>query len=304
MGITTAKGHNFQADLEGFLAKNYHGEMAWLEERKDWRSNPEALWPEAQSIIMLAEAYLPPKASKRPHTGNISAYALGRDYHDVVKKRLKALGRDLIAKYGGEIKVFVDTAPVMEKPLAQQAGIGWQGKHGNLLSRELGNWFFLGAIFTTLKISPDLPAQDHCGSCTACVDACPTQAFDQNGKLDPRKCISYLTIESKEVIPPQFRNAIGNLIYGCDICLSACPWNKFSIDDVSEKLLPHEERTDPELSKLLSMNEAEWAKFMSNCLIAAGNSGDPQLRPFIEAFLDHEDSRLDESARWAIAQHL
>ncbi|MCL4165194.1 UNVERIFIED_CONTAM: hypothetical protein GTU68_062322, partial [Idotea baltica] len=309
----TSTAHDFSGDLTGFLKKNYEGDMSWLTQRQQWRQSPQALWPEAKTIIMFAERYEPPKQKAQDGEAEISAYALGKDYHDVVKKRLKRLGRALIEKAGGEIKVFVDTAPVMEKPLAQAAGIGWQGKHGNLLSRELGNWFFLGSVWTTLDIPMDSPQENHCGSCTACVDACPTNAFDAQGKLNPTRCISYLTIEHKGAIPVEFRDAIGNHIYGCDICLSACPWNKFDGGNVDEKLRAKPERITPKLEKLLQMDDAEfrtffagsaikrigWTKFISNCLIAAGNSNDQALTAPIAKFMNHEHAMIQESAIWA-----
>ncbi len=313
VGITSAGDHNFSQDLNNFLSKNYHGEMSWLEDRKHWRSSPSTLWPEAKSIVMLAESYPSPKNNTTPDQGEISAYARGRDYHDVVKKRLKKLGRALIEKAGGEIKVFVDTAPVMEKPLAQAAGLGWQGKHGNLLSRELGNWFFIGSIFTTHSLIPDKPMTNHCGSCSSCVEACPTEAFDANGQLDPRKCISYLTIELAGPIPHELRKGMGNRIYGCDICLNACPWNKFEASNVDEKLWHREELISPNLKDLLQLDDASfrqmfsgspikragWERLMRNCLIAAGNSNDRSLLHIIEPYLSTESQTLAEAAQWA-----
>ena len=218
--------------LEAFVAAGLHGDMVWMAERMGWRGSAAALWPEARSVIMLAVTYTPdtdPLAVlARRDRGAISVYARGRDYHDVVKKRLKRLGRWLVAETGAAIKVFVDTAPVMEKPLGQAAGIGWQGKHTNLLSRELGNWFFLGAVFTDLDLPRDAPGADHCGSCRACLDICPTQAFPAPYRLDPRLCISYLTIEHAGPVDEALRPLIGNRIYGCDDCLAVCPWNKFA----------------------------------------------------------------------------
>ena len=217
---------------QAFLDAGFHGQMGWLAERVHWRTEPAALWPEARSVIMLAESYTPEEnpmaAVARRDRGAISVYARGKDYHDLVKKRLKRLARWLIAEGGGEVKVFVDTAPVPEKPLAQAAGLGWQGKHTNLVSREMGNWFFLGAIFTTLDLPKDAAEVDHCGSCRACLDACPTGAFPAPFQLDARRCISYLTIEHKGPVDPELRPLMGNRIYGCDDCLAACPWNKFA----------------------------------------------------------------------------
>ena len=219
--------------LAAFVAAGWHGRMRWMAERMGWRGSPAALWPEARSVVMLAEAYTPEEeplaALERRDRGSISVYARGRDYHDLVKKRLKRLGRWLVAETGAEIKVFVDTAPVMEKPLAQAAGLGWQGKHTNLVSRELGSWFFLGAIFTTLDLPRDAAGEDHCGSCRACLDVCPTRAFPAPYQLDARRCISYLTIEHDGPVDAELRPLLGNRIYGCDDCLAVCPWNKFAV---------------------------------------------------------------------------
>lgn len=316
VGITSADDHNFSQDLDHFLSKNYHGEMSWLKDRKHWRSSPSTLWPEAKSIIMLAESYPAPNRNALPHQGEISSYARGRDYHDVVKKRLKKLGRTLIEKAGGEIKVFVDTAPVMEKPLAQAAGLGWQGKHGNLLSRALGNWFFIGSIFTTHDLTIDEPMTNHCGTCSSCVDACPTHAFDADGHLDPRKCISYLTIELAGPIPKNLRKGMGNRIYGCDICLNACPWNKFEAPFFDEKLSHRDDLIAPDLKALLRLDDlafrkmfsgspikrAGWGRLMRNCLIAAGNSNDPSLQDVITPYLSSSNATLAEAARWAKEQ--
>ncbi|MEM9717516.1 MAG: tRNA epoxyqueuosine(34) reductase QueG, partial [Pseudomonadota bacterium] len=215
--------------LKAFVVAGRHGQMGWMAERMGWRGDPSALWPDAKSVVMLAEPYTPAQdpleVLAHPEKGAISVYAQGRDYHDVVKKRLKRVGRWLIDQSpGAEIKVFVDTAPVMEKPLAQAAGLGWQGKHTNLLSRDLGNWFFLGAIFTTVELEPDAPEVEHCGSCRACLDICPTDAFPAPFQLDARRCISYLTIEHKGPVDPTLRKGLGNRIYGCDDCLAVCPW--------------------------------------------------------------------------------
>jgi epoxyqueuosine reductase len=219
--------------LAQFVNLGRHGQMGWMADRMGWRGSAAALWPQAQSIIMLAEVYTPPEnplpTLKLRDKGAVSVYAQGRDYHDLVKKRLKRLGRWLVEQTGAEIKVFVDTAPVMEKPLAQAAGLGWQGKHTNLLSRDLGNWFFLGAIFTTLKFPVDTPEISHCGNCTACLDICPTKAFPAPYQLDARRCISYLTIEHSGPVDPDLRPLLGNRIYGCDDCLAICPWNKFAV---------------------------------------------------------------------------
>ena len=219
--------------LAAFVEAGFHGQMGWMAERMHWRSAPDALWPEARSVLMLAESYAPehdPLAVlDSPDMGAVSVYAQGRDYHDIVKKRLKRLGRWLIDEAGGEIKVFVDTAPVPEKALGQAAGLGWQGKHTNLVSRDWGNWAFLGSVFTTLELEPDAPEVDHCGSCRACLDVCPTDAFPAPYRLDARRCISYLTIEHKGPIDLDLRSKMGNRIYGCDDCLAVCPWNKFAV---------------------------------------------------------------------------
>ncbi|MGB5868687.1 MAG: tRNA epoxyqueuosine(34) reductase QueG, partial [Albidovulum sp.] len=233
LGFTTPSAIPLAAPrLKHFVDGGLHGQMGWMEERMAWRGDPASLWPEARSVIMLAESYTPEgnplDVLNQRDRAAISVYAGGKDYHDLVKKRLKRLGRWLIDQAGGEIKVFVDTAPVMEKPLAEAAGLGWQGKHTNLLSRDLGNWFFLGAIFTTLDLAPDRPEVSHCGSCTACLDICPTAAFPAPYQLDARRCISYLTIEHKGPVDEDLRPLLGNRIYGCDDCLAICPWNKFA----------------------------------------------------------------------------
>ncbi|MBO29038.1 MAG: tRNA epoxyqueuosine(34) reductase QueG, partial [Rhodobacteraceae bacterium] len=244
--------------LRDYVGGGYHGQMTWLADRMTWRGDPGALWPEARTIIMLAESYAPEHDPLDTLTATeraaISVYAQGRDYHDVVKKRLKRLGRWLVEETGCEIKVFVDTAPVSEKALAQAAGLGWQGKHSNLLSRDFGNWVFLGAIFTTLDLPPDAPETDHCGSCRACLDICPTQAFVGPYKLDARRCISYLTIEHKGPVDPELRAKMGNRIYGCDDCLAVCPWNKFAVPSSDERSLgPHREPAD--LAELAGLDD-------------------------------------------------
>ncbi|PTV96511.1 epoxyqueuosine reductase [Rhodobacter aestuarii] len=280
-----------------------------------WRADPAALWPEARSVIMLAESYSPetdPRAATKVKDGGaISVYAQGKDYHDLVKRRLKRLGRWLIEQEPCEIKVFVDTAPVMEKPLAQAAGLGWQGKHTNLLARDLGNWVFLGALFTTLELPPDAPEVSHCGSCTACLDACPTGAFPAPYQIDARRCISYLTIEHHGPVAPDLRPLMGNRIYGCDDCLAACPWNKFAVaaQDIG---YAHRHGTPP-LAELLALDDAAFrARFagspikrigrnrmVRNALYAAGNSGLAALLPPVQALLDDPDPTVAEAARWA-----
>ena len=302
--------------LADYLAKGRHGQMGWLAERAHWRADPRAMWPEVRSIIMLAEPYTPngdPLAVLgRPDRGAISVYARGKDYHDLVKKRLKRLGRWLIGAAGGEIKVFVDTAPVMEKPLAQAAGLGWQGKHTNLLSRDLGNWFFLGAIFTTLDLPPDAVEGEHCGSCTACLDICPTRAFPAPFQLDARRCISYLTIEHRGPVDVALRPLLGNRIYGCDDCLAVCPWNKFAAR-ASET--GYADRVgEPPLAELAALDDAGFRarfagspikrigrdRFVRNVCYAIGNSGRPGLLISVQMLVDDADPALAEAARWAV----
>ncbi len=305
--------------LATFVAGGRHGQMGWMAERMEWRGDPTALWPEGRSVIMLAEVYEPghdPLAALRKRDrGVISVYAQGADYHDLVKKRLKRLGRWLIAEAGGDIKVFVDTAPVMEKPLAQAAGLGWQGKHTNLLSRDLGNWFFLGAIFTTLEIDPDTAETEHCGSCTACLDICPTDAFPAPFQLDARRCISYLTIEHKGPVDEDLRPLLGNRIYGCDDCLAVCPWNKFAAK-AREVRYRAREAGLPKLADLAVLDDAGFRaryagspikrigrdRFVRNVLYAIGNSGDVKLRPVAQALADDADLAVADAARWVAAR--
>ena len=295
--------------------------MEWMEARAHHRVAPTALWPEARSVIALGMSYAPasdPMAlAEQPSLGRISVYAQGKDYHDLVKKRLKALARWLIGREGGELKVFVDTAPVMEKPLSAAAGIGWQGKHTNLVSREHGSWLFLGVILTSLDIPPDEPARDTCGTCTRCLDACPTGAFDGARRIDARKCISYLTIEHKGHIPVEFRAAMGNRIYRCDDCLAVCPWNRFADSAAANRaFVPREEMKAPTLAQLLALDDASFRerfagtpikrigvnRMIRNCLIAAGNSGDQTLLPSIERHLASSDPVVAEAAQWAAAE--
>lgn len=303
--------------LAAFVAEGRHGQMGWMAERMAWRGDPTALWPEARSVIMLAEAYTPETSLEAPpDQGLISAYARGKDYHDLVKKRLKRLGRWLMAEAGEtiEIKVFVDTAPVMEKPLAEAAGLGWQGKHTNLLSRQLGNWFFLGAIFTTLDLPKDAAETSHCGSCTACLDACPTKAFPAPYQLDARRCISYLTIEHSGPVDPDLREGIGNRIYGCDLCLAACPWNKFA---VTAKEIGYAARhVSPPLADLARLDDAAFRalfsgspikrigrnRFVRNVLYAIGNSGDPALAASAKTLCTDPDPTVAEAATWALTR--
>ena len=304
------------ARLGAFLAAGHHGQMGWMAERAEWRGSAAALWPAARSVIMLAEVYTPeadPRSVlEHPDRAAISVYAQGKDYHDLVKRRLKRLGRWLLDQAGGEIKVFVDTAPVMEKPLAQAAGLGWQGKHTNLLSRDLGNWFFLGALFTTLDLPKDAPETSHCGSCRACLDICPTDAFPAPYRLDARRCISYLTIEHKGPVDLDLRALMGNRIYGCDDCLAACPWNKFA---QSARDIGYAARIGaPDLAELATLDDAAFRarfagspikrigrdRFIRNVLYAIGNSGLPHLRASAEALRHDPDPTVAEAAQWAI----
>ena len=320
-GFTSAAPDPARAErLEDFLGQGRHGSMEWMEARKTQRASPQGLWPEARSVIALGMSYAPdgdPLAlESEPEKARISVYAQGRDYHDVVKKALKALARWLIAREPErELKVFVDTAPVMEKPLGEAAGIGWQGKHTNLVSREHGSWLFLGAIYSTLQFEPDEPDADRCGNCSACQDACPTDAFPSPYRLDARRCISYLTIEHKGPIPEEFRTALGNRIYGCDDCLAVCPWTKFA--DTAHrhlKLAPREELIAPDLARFLQFDDTGFRQFFSgspikrigrdrfvrNCLYAAGNSGQTALVPIVQALTDDPDRAVADAARWAL----
>tara|TARA_R110002020_G_scaffold473875_1_gene703777 strand:+ start:10773 stop:11795 length:1023 start_codon:yes stop_codon:yes gene_type:complete len=305
------------ARLDAFLEAGYHGQMGWMEERVNWRGNPSVLWPEARSVIMLAESYAPehdPLAMlERPELGAVSVYAQGRDYHDIVKKRLKRLARWLIEQEPCQVKVFVDTAPVPEKALAQAAGLGWQGKHTNVVSRDWGNWAFLGSVFTTLDLEPDAPEVDHCGSCRACQDVCPTNAFPKPYQLDARRCISYLTIEHKGPVDEALRAALGNRIYGCDDCLAVCPWNKFA---VAASDMRYHGGSGGTLAELVALDDAAFRlrfsgspvkrigrdRFVRNVLYAIGNSGDAALAEPARALYDDPDAAVADAARWAVAQ--
>lgn len=304
--------------LAAFLAKGYHGQMGWLAERSHWRGNPAALWPDARSVIVLGESYTPDHdplaALERKEAGTVSVYAQNRDYHDLVKKRLKRLARWLIAQGGGEVKVFVDTAPVPEKPLGQAAGLGWQGKHTNLVSRQLGSWFFIGSVFTTLDLPADSPETDHCGSCTNCLDICPTQAFPAPYQLDARRCISYLTIEHKGPVAPELRPLMGNRIYGCDDCLAVCPWNKFAVAAREIGYHARPELVAPSLRTLAALDDAGFRsffagspvkrigrdRFVRNVLYAIGNAGAPDLIDAAQALTDDADDTVADAARWAV----
>ena len=305
--------------LAAFVDNGMHGQMGWMAERMHWRANPAALWPEAKSVIMLAEPYTPehdPLAVlDEPDRAAISVYAQNKDYHDIVKKRLKKVGRWLIEQVpDAQIKVFVDTAPVMEKPLAQAAGLGWQGKHTNLLSRDLGNWFFLGAIFTTVELEPDEADISHCGSCTACLDICPTDAFPAPYRLDARRCISYLTIEHKGPVDPELRARMGNRIYGCDDCLAVCPWNKFAKSGRDVRLAARDDLIAPPLAELVGLDDTAFRekfsgspikrigrdRFVRNVAYAIGNSGDLTLIAAVSPLVDDPDPAVADAARWAI----
>ncbi|QQA42913.1 tRNA epoxyqueuosine(34) reductase QueG [Pelagovum pacificum] len=335
--------------LAEFVAEGRHGQMRWMEERMHWRGDPTALWPEARSVVMLAESYTPEhdplEVLEYRDRGAISVYAQGRDYHDVVKKRLKKVGRWLLeeavkrdqspsrhrvplsagssqtpvahaagAMQPPEIKVFVDTAPVMEKPLAAAAGLGWQGKHTNLLGRGIGNWVFLGAIFTTIDLAPDAPGEERCGSCTRCLDICPTNAFPAPFQLDARRCISYLTIEHHGPVDEALRPGLGNRIYGCDDCLAVCPWNKFAQTATETRYAGGSE--PPRLAELAALDDASFRqrfsgspikrigrnRFVRNVAYAIGNSDDPALRPVAQTLTDDADETVRDAARWAALQ--
>jgi epoxyqueuosine reductase len=306
--------------LQAFLQAGHHGAMAWLAERAGPRCHPQALWPEARSVICLGLSYAPAEAQLaslgRLDRGTISVHARHRDYHDIVKGRLKHLAQFIVSRFGAAVKVFVDTAPVMEKPLAQQAGLGWQGKHTNLVSRRHGSWLFLGEIYTTLEIPPDAPHADRCGRCTRCLDACPTGAFPAPYRLDATRCIAYLTIEHPGPIPHEFRPALGNRIYGCDDCLAVCPWNRFAAATRAAKLQARPDLIDPKLAELAGLGDAAFrarfagspvrrigrSRFVRNVLMAIGNAGDLSLLPAAAHLLPDPDPVVAEAAAWAIAR--
>ncbi|MEM1351148.1 MAG: tRNA epoxyqueuosine(34) reductase QueG [Pseudomonadota bacterium] len=309
------------ARLKAFVDAGYHGQMDWMRQRMEWRADPSALWPEARTVVMLAESYTPThdplEMLRHRDRGVISVYAQGRDYHEVVKKRLKRLARWLMAEAADlqpEVKVFVDTAPVPEKALAEAAGLGWQGKHTNLVSRDWGNWCFLGAIFTTLKLTPDAAEIDHCGSCRACLDVCPTDAFPKAYQLDARRCISYLTIEHKGPVPEELRAKMGNRIYGCDDCLAVCPWNKFAVAARDIRLTGRDHLRAPHLAELAKLEDASFRKmfsgspikrigrdrFVRNVLYAIGNSGQQQLSAVAAGLVNDADSAVADAACWAL----
>ena len=308
--------------LKAFLEGGHHGDMGWMEARASERANPRVLWPAAQSVVVVGQTYGPTidplKALAQRERGVISVYAQGRDYHHVLKKRLRVLGRWIAESFAAEVKIFVDTAPVMEKPLAQAAGLGWQGKHTNLVSRQFGSWLFLGEVFTTLKLEPQAAEDDHCGACRRCLDACPTAAFPAPYRLDAKRCISYLTIEHKGHIAREFRIAMGNRIYGCDDCLAVCPWNKFAKPATDADLLPRAELTAPLLGDLARLDDAAFRRlfagtavkrlgrdrFVRNVLIALGNSGDRASAAAARPLLTDASPLVRAMAVWALSRLL
>ncbi len=311
-----------KARLERFLAEGAHGDMIWMETTAGRRGSPLALWPDVRSVIMLGMNYGPdgdPLAilSQKDHAA-ISTYAKGDDYHELIKSRLKELARWLVHNGGGDVKVFVDTAAVMEKPLAASAGLGWQGKHTNLVSRQFGSWLFLGSIFSTLELPADEPEPDSCGTCSACLDVCPTAAFPEPYRLDARRCISYLTIEHRGPIPREFRPLMGNRIYGCDDCLAVCPWNKFAVQGREAKLAAREVLRAPALAELARLDDAQFRalfartsikrtgrdRFVRNVLIAIGNSGDATLASEAQRLLDDASPLVRGAAVWALSRLL
>ena len=321
-GIADADGApETAARLREWIDAGAHGDMLWMAERAEQRGSPKALWPDVRAVVMLGMSYAPAddplRLAGERGIGRISAYAQGQDYHDVVKKALKALARWLVAEAGGDLKVFVDTAPVMEKPLAAAAGLGWQGKHSNLVHREHGSWLLLGAIYTTLALAPTAVGAGGCGSCRACLAACPTDAFIGPYRVDARRCVSYLTIEHKGPIPLALREGIGNRIYGCDDCLAVCPWNKFaSAAAANLAFAPRAELAAPPLADILALDDAGFRqvfagspikrigrdRMVRNALIAAGNGGDPALVAPVQALLDDADAVVREAAEWALAR--
>ena len=321
VGFAPARlGPQARARLSAFLAAGQHGDMGWLADRAEQRASPDVLWPDAASVIALGLSYAPegdPLATlAQPECGNISVYARNRDYHDVAKGMLKHLAQFIAARFGAGVKVFVDTAPVLEKPVAERAGLGWQGKHTNLVSRRHGSWLFLGEIFTTLDLPEDPPHADRCGNCTRCQDACPTNAFPAPYQLDARRCISYLTIEHPGPIPLEFRRVIGNRIYGCDDCLAVCPWNRFARATDHAKLRGRDELLAPALADLAALDDAGFRalfagspvkrighlRFLRNVLVAIGNSGSASLRPVAARLRHHADPMIAETATWALAE--
>ena len=323
VGFATATRPSGAAEgLAQFLGHKHEGDMAWMRTTSERRADPHVQWPDAKSIITLAVNYAPAAdplpALKRHERGVVSVYAQGADYHDVLKRKLKRLASWIVSAYGGDVKVFVDTAPVMEKPIAAASGLGWQGKHTNLVSREFGSWLFLGSIFTTLDIAPDAPEPDSCGTCSRCLDICPTRAFPAPYQIDARRCISYLTIEHKGHIAREFREAMGNRIYGCDDCLAVCPWNKFAQASREVAFHPRIELTAPLLRELVLLDDAAFReifrgspikrigrdRFIRNVLIAIGNSGEPSLARCAEARLGDGSPLVRAMAVWALSKLL
>jgi epoxyqueuosine reductase len=311
-----------RAGLREFIARGYHGDMGWLAGTAARRGDPQVLWPEARTVVVLGINYAPQQDPlallEARDSGVVSVYAQGRDYHDTLKRRLKALAHWIEARWPGGLKFFVDTAPVMEKPLAERAGLGWQGKHTNLVSRDFGSWLFLGEIYLSLALEPDTPEADHCGSCRRCLDACPTAAFPAAYRLDARRCISYLTIEHKGMIPVELRPLIGNRIFGCDDCLAVCPWNKFAQAAREPDFLPREELTAPRLAALAELDDAAFRRlfagtaikrtgrdrFVRNVLIAIGNAdpGDVPLLAAVRRCLDDASPLVRAAAAWAFSR--
>jgi epoxyqueuosine reductase len=323
VGVAPADGvADAGARLQEFLDLGRNGDMGWMANKLDRRKGPQVLWPEAKSVIVVGMNYGPEadplEALDDTSAGAISIYAQGRDYHDVVKKRLKRLARWMIDNFGGDVKVFVDTAPVMEKPLAAAAGLGWQGKHTNMVSRTHGSWLFIGSVFTTLDVPANKPAADGCGSCRACLNVCPTQAFPAPYQLDARRCISYLTIEHQGHIPKELRPGIGNRVFGCDDCLAVCPWNKFARQATEVAFLPRAELTAPRLAELSRLDDTAFRaffpasnikrtgrdRFVRNVLIAIGNSGNPELAARARDRLDDVSPLVRAMAVWALSQLL
>jgi epoxyqueuosine reductase len=318
VGFATADlSEEARARLAEFLAQGWHGDMGWMVEKADRRGDPQTLWPDARTVVVLGLSYAPGEDPRRlldhPDRGIVSVYARGRDYHDILKGRLKQLGSWMHHRFQADIKVFVDTAPVMEKPLAAKAGLGWQGKHTNLVSRRHGSWLFLGEIYTTLDLPPDPPEPDRCGQCRRCQDVCPTNAFPEPYRLDARRCISYLTIEHKGPVDPELRPLLGNRIYGCDDCLSVCPWNKFARPTREAGFLPRIELTAPRLADLAQLDDAAFRqifsgspikrigrdRFVRNVLYALGNCGDARQLPVVARLLDDPSDVVRDAAHWA-----
>jgi epoxyqueuosine reductase len=319
------QGEKAGANLADYIARGYHGDMGWLADGAARRATPRGLWPDARSVIVVGANYTPREnpldaypRMRRSGRGTISVYARNRDYHDVLKKRLRALARWMHEDLGAQVKLFVDTAPVMEKPLAQAAGLGWQGKHTNLVSRAYGSWLFLGEVYTDLALAPDAPVADHCGNCRKCLDICPTGAFPEPYKLDARRCISYLTIEHKGHIDRTLRDGIGHRVYGCDDCLAVCPWNKFATPSRDADFLPRLELTAPRLTDFAALDDVGFRRvfagspikrigrdrFVRNVLIAIGNAGDPALAPAAERLLGDPAPIVRAMAVWALSRLL